>query len=356
MNSPIRPLPLSGGFLAAALALVAPMSAQAGGPAAPGPYHYLTSIPVGTAGGWDYLSIDPAIHRLFVAHATRVVVIDTLSARIVVTIAAPPGVHGVAVAPGLGLGFVSDGQAGQVSIVDLATLKTVGRVPAGGNPDCIQYEAGRNEVYAFNGRSDSATVIAADTAQVKATIPLGGRPEFAQPDPAAGRVYDNLEDKSKVIAIDTATHAVIARWPLAPGEGPSGLALDAAHHRLFVGCHNRLMVILDSTDGRVVATEPIGEGVDATAFDPGTGYAFSSNGRSAAVTIVHEDSPDKFTVVQNLPTAPGARTMQVDPVSHKIYLATAKFEPPKPGQQVHGWRRPRFVPGSFEILVYGLAP
>jgi DNA-binding beta-propeller fold protein YncE len=188
------------------------------------------------------------------------------------------------------------------------------------------------------------------------TIPLPGKPEFAQADPAAGRVYDNLEDKSVVVAIDTRTHAVVAQWPVAPGEGPSGLALDAAHHRLFVGCDS-VMVVLDSATGKVVGSVPVGEGVDAAAFDPGTGFAFTSNGESGTVTVVHEDSPDQFTVVQTLPTEKSARTMQVDPASHKIYLASAKFEAPA-APPAGGGRppRPKMIPGSFKILVYGLAP
>jgi DNA-binding beta-propeller fold protein YncE len=323
---------------------------------ADGPYHYIKEIPVGTDGGWDYLSIDPAAHRLYVAHGNQVVVIDTATDTVSGTIADTPGVHGLAVAPQLNRGFVSDGRANKVSIVDLASLKPVGEAATGTNPDCIIFEPGRNEVYAFNGRSQSATVIGADSGKVVTTIPLPGKPEFAQADPAAGRVYDNLEDKSVVVAIDTRTHAVVAQWPVAPGEGPSGLALDAAHHRLFVGCDS-VMVVLDSATGKVVGSVPVGEGVDAAAFDPGTGFAFTSNGESGTVTVVHEDSPDQFTVVQTLPTEKSARTMQVDPASHKIYLASAKFEAPA-APPAGGGRppRPKMIPGSFKILVYGLAP
>jgi len=323
---------------------------------ADGPYRFLKEIPVGTDGGWDYLSVDSAAHRLYVAHGNQVVVIDTTTDTVAGTIADTPGVHGLAVAPQLNKGFVSDGRANKVSIVDLATLKTVGEAATGANPDCILYEPGRNEVYAFNGRSQSATVIGAASGKVVATIPLPGKPEFAQADSAAGRVYDNLEDKSAVVAIDTTTHAVVAQWPVAPGEGPSGLALDVAHHRLFVGCDN-VMVVLDSATGKVVGSAPVGDGVDAAAFDSGTGFAFTSNGGSATVTVVHEDSPDQFTVVQTLPTEKGARTMQVDPATHKIYLASAKYEAPAAAPAGGGRPpRPKMIPGSFKILVYGLAP
>jgi DNA-binding beta-propeller fold protein YncE len=353
MSSRIPNSILSGGFSLAALSFVFSAASAA---RADGPYHFLKDIPIATDGGWDYLSIDAGAHRLYVAHATEVVVIDTTTDQVVGTIADTPGVHGVAFAPKLGRGFVSDGKANKVSIVDLATLKTTGQVAAGTNPDCILFEAGQNEVYAFNGRSQSATVFAADTGQVTATIPLGGKPEFGQADPASGLVYDNLEDKSEVIAIDTKTHSVVSHWPIAPGEGPSALALDSAHHRLFVGC-DHLMVILDSAKGTVVATEPVGDGVDAAAFDPGTGYAFvSAGGDSGSVTVVHEDSPNQFTVVQTLATEPRARTMQVDPISHKIYLASGKFEAPAAPSAAEPRPRPRMIPGSFKILVYGLAP
>jgi DNA-binding beta-propeller fold protein YncE len=200
----------------------------------------------------------------------------------------------------------------------------------------------------FNGHSQSATVIDAKAGKVVATVPLGGKPEFAQADSKAGRVYDNLEDKSEVVVIDTRTHAVVNRWPIAPGEEASGMAMDAANHRLFLGCGNKLMVMMDNTSGKVVASVPIGQGVDACAFDPGTGLAFSSCG-DGTVTIAHEDTPDKLTVVQTLETHRGSRTMTIDPGTHRIYLAAAKFDAPAEGQ-----RRGRMVPGSFKILVYGM--
>ena len=254
--------------------------------------------------------------------------IDTATDTVVGEIADTPGVHGIAIAPALKRAFVSDGRANQVSIVDTGTLATLSKVNAGKNPDAIIYEAGQNEVYAFNGRSNSATVIAAGTGQVVATVPLPGKPEFAAADPAAGRVYNNLEDKNQVAVIDTKTHQVVAVWPIAPGESASGMALDAANHRLFLGCDNKVMIMMDSTTGKVVGSAPIGDGVDANAFDPGTGYAFSSNGEDGNVTVAHEDSPGQLTVVQTLETAPRARTMMVDPATHKIYLSTAEFVAP----------------------------
>jgi len=215
------------------------------------------------------------------------------------------------------------------------------------------YEPGQKEIYLFNGRGKSATVIDANSGKVVATIPLGGKPEFAAADPKADRVYNNLEDKSQVVAIDTKEHTVVSTWPIAPGEEASGMAIDLAHHRLFLGCGNKLMVMMDSANGKVVGSVPIGDRVDANAFDPGTGLAFASCG-DGTVTIAHEDSPDKLTVVQTLKTERGARTMALDPKTHKIYLASAKYEP-MPEQPAGGGRqRPKMIAGSFKILVYGM--
>jgi DNA-binding beta-propeller fold protein YncE len=235
-------------------------------------------------------------------------------------------------------------------MVDLKTLRTLSKIDTGQNPDGMLYEPGRHEVYLFNGRGQSATVIEAKAGKVIATIPLEGKPEFATTDSRAGRVYDNLEDKSELVAIDTRTHQVVNRWPIAPGEEASGMAIDVAHHRLFLGCGNKKMVMVDNTSGKVVAEVPIGQGVDANAFDPETQLAFASCG-DGTVTIAHEDSPEKLVVVQVLKTEPRARTMTLDPKTHRIYLASAKFEAPAPdgGRR----QRPNVVPGTFKILVYG---
>jgi DNA-binding beta-propeller fold protein YncE len=320
---------------------------------ADGPYHLLTEIPVGGEGGWDYLSIDAAGRRLYASHATKVVVIDIDKQQVVGEIADTPGVHGFALAPELGRGFSSNGREAKCSVVDLASLKTVSKVGTGENPDAIVYDAGRQEVYAFNGHGESATVFSAKTGNVITNIALPGKPEFAAADPKAGRVYNNLEDKSEVVAIDTKTHQIANTWPIAPGEEASGMAIDVEHHRLFLGCHNKLMVMMDSTSGKVVATVPIGDRVDANAFDPGTQFAFSSNG-DGTVTIAHEDAPDKLVVVQQLTTERGARTMALDPQTHRIYLASAKYEPQPPPQPGEPRQRPKIIAGSFKILVYGM--
>jgi DNA-binding beta-propeller fold protein YncE len=311
-------------------------------------YHFLKEIPVGGEGFWDYLSVDAVARRLYVTHGTKVVVIDIDKDEVGGEVADTPGVHGFALAPELGRGFASNGQEAKASIVDLKTLKTLSKVGTGQNPDAILYEPGQKEVYAFNGRSKSATVFDANTGKMAATVELSGKPEFAAADPQAGRVYCNIEDKNEVAVIDTKNHQVASTWPIAPGEEASGMAFDAAHHRLFLGCGNKLMVMMDSGTGKVVATVPIGEGVDANAFDPGTQLAFASCGEGT-VTVAHEDTPDTLTVVQTLKTERGARTMALDPKTHRIYLASAKFEPLPEGAPR---QRPKMIAGSFKILVY----
>lgn len=321
------------------------------------PYHFLKEIAVGGEGGWDYLSVDAAAHRLYVTHGTKIVVIDTGTDAVVGEIDDTPGVHGFAIAPDLQRGFSSNGREAMAGIVDLKTLKTLSKVATGENPDAIIYASGQHEGYTFNGRAQSSTVFDANTGAVMAMIALPGKPEFAAYDPGAGLVYDNIEDKSEVVEIDAKSHQIVNTWPIAPGASASGLAIDAAHHRLFIGCHNRLMVMMDSTNGKVLATVPIGQGVDANAFDPGSQFAFSSNG-DGTLTVAHEEAPDKLTVVQDLKTQQGARTMALDPLTHKVYLATAQFEAPAapaPGAPAAPPpSRPKMVPGTFKILVYGM--
>jgi YVTN family beta-propeller protein len=312
------------------------------------PYHFLKEIPVAGDGGWDYLSVDSAAQRLYVSHATKVVVIDLANDAVVGEITNTPGVHGLAPAPALGRGMATCGRENKAAIVDLKTLATISKVDTGANPDGMLYEPGQQEFYTFNGRGQSATVIDAKTAKVVATIPLGGKPEFAQADPKNGLVFDNLEDKDEVVVIDAKTHTVKNHWPIAPNEEGSGLALDAANHRLFIGCGgSKTMAMMDSTSGKILESVPIGDGVDANAFDPGTQFAFASCG-DGTTTIAKADG-DKLTVVQTLKTERSARTMTIDPATHKIYLASAKFDAPAEGQ-----RRGKMQPGTFKILVYGL--
>ena len=281
------------------------------------------------------------------------VVIDLDKDELVGEIPDTPGVHGFAPVPEFQRGFSSNGQENKASMVDLKTLKTLSKVDTGQNPDVILYEPGQREVYAFNGRGNSVTIIEAKSGKVVATITLPGKPEFAAADPKAGRVYCNIEDKSAVIAIDTKTHEIVNTWPIAPGEEASGLAIDLIHHRLFLGCGNKLMVMMDSTNGKVVGTVPSGDRIDGAAFDPGLQLAFTSNG-DGTVTIAHEDSPNKLTVVQILATERGARTMALDPKTHRIYLPSAKYEPQPPPAPGAGRQRPKIIPGSFKVLVYGM--
>lgn len=320
---------------------------------ADGPYHFIKEILVGGDGGWDYLSIDSAAHRLYVSHGTEVVVIDLANDQVVGEITNTPGVHGVAIAHELGLGVTSNGRENKAGIVDLKTLQTLSKVDTAQGPDGMLYDPGQKEAYLFCGRAQAATVVDVKGQKVVATIPLDGRPEFAQADPRAGRVYDNLEDKSAVAVIDTKSHSVVTNWPIAPGEEASGMAIDLKNHRLFLGCHNKLMVMMDSRDGKVLASVPIGEGVDANAFDPGTQFAFASCG-DGTTTIAKEEMPDKLTVVQTLPTERGARTMALDPMTHRIYLATAIFGPQPEPANGERRRRPPMIPGTFKILVYGM--
>jgi DNA-binding beta-propeller fold protein YncE len=314
-------------------------------------YHFFKEIQVGGEGGWDYLSVDSTARRLYVSHATRVVVIDLEKNEVAGEVSGTPGVHGFAIAPDLQRGFASNGQESKASIVDLKTLKTLSKVSTGANPDAILYEPGQHEVYTFNGRGKSATVFEAATGKVVTTIPLSGKPEFATTDTKAGRVYVNIEDKNEVAVIDTKTHQVVNTWPIAPGEEASGMAIDVPNHRLFLVCGNKFMVMMDNTNGKVVATVPIGDGADATVYDSDTKLAFSSNGEGN-VTIAEATTPGELKVVQTLTTERGARTMTLDPKTHRIYLSSAKFEATPEQAPGAPRQRPKAIAGSFKVLVY----
>jgi DNA-binding beta-propeller fold protein YncE len=314
---------------------LAPASASA----AEGHYKLLKEIPIGGGSGWDYLLADAIDHRLFVTHGTKVVVIDTSNNKVVGEILDTPGVHGFVAAPELKRGFSSNGQENKSSIVDLTSLKTLQKVSTGSNPDSIAYDPKSDEVWTFNGRSHNATVYEGKTGKViAAAVPLEGKPETGVIDADSNRVYVNLEDKSAVAVIDQKEKKVIATWPIAPGEGPSGLAIDVASHRLIIGCANSKMIMMDSTTGKVVTTLDCGQGVDAAAFDPQTHLGFVSAGGSGTVTVAKVE-PDKLTLVQTLVTQRGARTMTVDPQTHRIYLSNAKS---------------RTDANSFKVLVYGM--
>jgi YVTN family beta-propeller protein len=316
-----------------------------------GPYQFQTEIPIGGEGGWDILTIDSAAGRLYLSHATKVVVVDLNKNVVVGEIADTPGVHAFVPVPEVQRGFSSNGKESKSSVVDLTTLKTVSKIDTGSNPDAVVYEPRHGEVYVFNHTGNSVTVIDAKTASISATIELGGSPEFAAVDEKTGRVYCNIEDKSEVAVIDATKHEVVARWPLAPGEEPSGIALDAAHHHLFAGCHNKMMVMLDTETGKVVANVPIGAGVDGCAFDDTTQLAFASC--EDGTTTIAKEMSQNLTVVQTLKTERGARTMALNPKTHRIYLPSAQFQlPPSPSPGASP-ARPTVVPNTLKLLVYG---
>jgi DNA-binding beta-propeller fold protein YncE len=314
-------------------------------------YSVIDKLQVGGEGGWDYLTADGAAHRLYVSRGTHVMVVDLNTKKVVGDILGTLGVHGIALAPELNRGFTSNGGMDAVTIFALDTLKPVGEVKTGKNPDAILYDPASGRVFTFNGRSGDSTAFNAATGTADGTIALGGKPEFGRAD-GAGRVYVNIEDKSEVVEIDSRKLTVLRRFPLKPCEGPSGMGLDAQHHRIFSGCHNKIMTVLDANAGEVIATVPIGAGVDANDFDPGTGLAFSSNGEGT-LTVARESSPGKFEVVQNVVTERGARTMALDPKTHNVYLATARFGPPAEPTQDRPRPRPTIIPDSFVILVVG---
>lgn len=311
-------------------------------------YRVTGHIPVGGDGGWDYVTIDSAARRLYVSHATHVVVIDLDSEKVVGDIPDTPGVHGIAIAPGLNRGFISNGRGNSVTIFDLKTLKTITQTPTGQNPDAIIYEPSTRMVYTFNGRSKDSTVIDAATGIVKSTIPLGGKPEFAVVD-GKGGLWANIEDTHEVAVFDTAKMAVSGRYLLEGCEEPSGLALDPARRRLFSVCGNKVMVVSDPAAQKLLAKLPIGQGTDGVAFDPARGLAFSSNGEGT-ITVVGA-SGATYQVVQTVPTQRSARTIAVDPSTHKLYLPAAKMGPAPEPTAGQPRPRPAMLPGSFEILV-----
>ena len=329
------------------LALAVPCSAAAAAGTS-GNYRVLSQMKLGGDGGWDYLSFDAQRQHLFVSRGDRVLVIDVAHAKQVGTIADTQGVHGIAIAPDLKRGFTSDGKTATVTVFDLDTLKTVAVVKGTGEkPDAIVYDPASQHVFTLNGKSNSASVIDPKKNAVIATIALPGKPEFAVSD-GVGHVYANIEDKSELVQIDVNKNTVLNTWPLAPCESPSGLAIDRKQHRLFSVCDNQKMTVLDAASGHLVATLPIGDGPDAVVFDDAASMIYSSNGESGTITAVHEDDANHYTVKETIATQVSARTLALDPSSHRLYLSAAKFGDAK---QANG--RPSVVPGSFAVLVVG---
>jgi DNA-binding beta-propeller fold protein YncE len=319
--------------------------------AAPG-YHVVTTYKVGGDGGWDYLTTDADARRIFISRGTHVMVVDADSGKIVGDIPDTQGVHGIALAPDLGRGFTSNGREGTVTIFDIKTLAVISKVKAGDNPDAILYDPATKRVFTFNGRSQDSTAIDGASGKVLGTIKLDGKPEFAASD-AKGEIFVNIEDKSELVAIDPNKLEVKSKWPLAPCTEPSGLSIDRKNRRLFVGCDNKMMAVVDADSGKVLATPAIGEGVDATTFDPDTGLAFASCGGDGVLTVVKEDTPDKFSVAENVTTQKGARTLALDAKTHNVFVVTAQFGARPAATADNPHPRPAIVPDSFVVLVVG---
>ncbi len=318
-------------------------------------FKVLTKIKIGGTGGWDYIVDDAARHRLYASHGDSVAVIDTADDRVIGTITGLKGVHGIAVAPELNKGFISNGQGNNVTIFDLKTLAKMGEVATGQNPDAICYEPKTQRVFTFNGRSSDSTAIDARTGAVVATIALGGKPEYCAAD-GAGHMFDNLESTSEIVEIDAAKPAVTRRASLAPCDGPSGLAIDVRDKVLFSVCGNKTMAVTDIPTFKVIATPAIGQGPDAAGFDSGPGLAFSSNGRDGTLTVVKKVN-GTWQPVETVQTERSARTMTVDGKTHKVYLLAAEYGPmpaaPPEGGRKGRFMRPPIVPGSFHVVVVG---
>jgi DNA-binding beta-propeller fold protein YncE len=328
------------------LVLAAPAGAQSTGK--PG-YHVVQQIPLGGNGRWDYVSLDTAGNHLFIARQTRVMVVDPASGKLLGEIPGLDGAHGVALDYDTGHGFATSGHDGKVTMFDLRTLRVLGKAPAADDADAVLYDPVSRNVFTFNGDAGSSTVIDPVSGKAIGAIPLGGKPEFGV-SAGDGKLYVNIEDRGEIAEIDAKGQRVTRRWSLAPCTEPTGLAIDRAHHRLFSGCHNKVMAISDANAGKVIATVPIGGGVDGDAFDPVTSLAFASNG-DGTLTVVHEDTPTKFRVVSTVPTRRGARTMALDSRTHRIYTVTADFGATPAATSAEPHPRRSIVPDSFTLLV-----
>jgi DNA-binding beta-propeller fold protein YncE len=334
--------------IAVLVGLVSLIFASSGKAAAPkagaSGYEITKTIPLGGNEGWDYIGVDSDARRVYVSHGSHVVVLNADTYEVAGDIPDTQGVHGIVIASDLGKGFTSNGRANTVTVFDLKTLKPTGTVKTGTNPDAIVYDAVTKRVFTMNGRSNDVTAINAADGTVAGTFAVSGKPEFAVAD-GKGSIFVNIEDKSELVQFDAQKLTVTNHWPLAPCEEPSGLAMDTKTRRLFVGCGNKMMAVVNADTGKVVATPAIGNGVDANGFDPETKFAFASTG-DGVLTVVHEDLSDKFTVIENVTTKKSARTMGLDTKTHKVFLPAAEFEAPAPGE-----RRGKMKEGSFVILV-----
>ena len=336
---------LVAGMFVSRHAVAAPQAAGASG------YHLIKKVKLGGTGGWDYLTVEQATHRVFISRGTKVIVVDPESEKVLGEIPDMKRVHGIALAAEFNKGFITDGQSATATMFDMKTFKTLGQAKTDEDADAVIYDPYSKRVFTFNGDAGTSTVIDAASGNVGGTVKLGGQPEFAASD-GKGKIFVNLEDKSQLVKFDAKTLKVENTWPLAPCESPSGLAIDAEHEVLVVGCHNKLMAFVDGNSGKVLGTVPIGQGVDANRFDPGTGYAFASCG-DGTLTIAHEDSPGKFSPVEMITTQRGARTMALDKSNHNVYLVSADFGPAPAATADNPRPRPAILPDTFVLLVYG---
>jgi DNA-binding beta-propeller fold protein YncE len=331
-------------LVASPLLNAAPQSAGASG------YHLAKKVKLGGTGGWDYLEVDPATHRLFITRGTHVIVVDPEQGKIIGDIPDTQGAHGVALADEFNKGYTTNGRTSDSTMFDLTSLKALGNVKTDKDSDAVIYDPFSKRVFTFNGDANTSSAIDAASGKLVSTFALGGGPEFGASD-GKGKIFVNLEDKSALVRFDAETLKIENTWPLAPCESPSGLAVDAAHEILVVGCHNKLMAFVDGNSGKVLGTVPIGQGVDANRFDPVTGYAFASCG-DGTLTIAHEDSPTKFSLVETIQTQRGARTMAIDYATHSVYLVTADFGPAPEPTKDNPRPRPAIIPDTFSLLVY----
>ena len=338
------------GALAALAAFATPGVARAQTAPTSTGYHVVRRIPLGGEGGWDYITVDTARNRVFIARSDRIVVVDAATGKSVGEITGLDRGHGVAFDYATNHGFATSGADSMVTMFDLTTLAVLKKTTAAVDDDAVLYDPASKRVFTFNGDANSATVIDPATGARIGTIPLGGKPEFGVTN-RAGRLYVNIADKGEVVEVDPAAMKVLRRWSIHPCDDPSGLAIDVQHERLFSVCGNKLMAVSDTRRGAFVTSVPIGSGVDAAAYDPSTGDVFASNGEGS-LSVVHQDTPDKYHVVATVPTMPGARTMALDLRSHRVYTAAARTGPmpaAAPGDTRR--RRAPMIPGSFTLLV-----
>ncbi len=345
--SKLTPLPLrfAAAFLIAASIYASPLFAA-------DTYKVQDIWNLGGDGGWDYLTMDPDAHLLYITRGTRVMVVDVQTGKLLTEIPGFEGIHGVALDSAGKYGYVSDGRANMVRVFDRATRQIVTSIPVDQGPDSIVFEPVHKYVFSMNGHGKSTSVIDTASNKVIATIPLPGRPEFAGAD-GKGAIFVNIEDKNELARIDAATLKVAATWPLAPCESPSGIAIDPVNRRSFSVCDGKTMAVTDLDTGKVVATPAIGQGPDAAGFDPERGLVFSSNGQDGTLTVLHQDSPESYSLVATVPTKRGARTMALDPSTGKVYLVTADFGPRPAPTPTNPRPWPTILPGTFTVLVVG---